>query len=143
MLEKILGMSMNVTLTDLGALAALTSIIVQVLKHIVPSKFPTKALAIIVAIFVTVLASVMYYGFMFKAVGVGILSGFVVAFIAMEGFDNLKSIWNRFTIKSELLPAEDLEEENEIVTSDGAEVFGDELEYDNWDDAVFENGGEG
>ena len=53
-----------------------------------------------------------------------------------------KNIWQRFTVKPELL-TEDLEEEKEVITSDGAEVFGDELEYDNWDDAVFENGGEG
>ena len=142
MLEKILGMSVNTTLTDLGALAALTSIIVQVLKKIVPSKFPTQALVIIVALFITTLASVMYYGVILSAFGIGILSGFVVAFIAMEGFDSLKNIWQRFTVKPELL-TEDLEEEKEVITSDGAEVFGDELEYDNWDDAVFENGGEG
>lgn len=144
MLEKILGMSVNTTLTDLGALAALTSIIVQVLKKIIPSKFPTQALAIIVALFVTTLASVMYYGVMLSSFGIGILSGFVVAFIAMEGFDSLKNIWTRFTIKPELQATEDLEEDNEgeIVVSDNTDDFSGELEYDNWDEAVSENGGE-
>lgn len=144
MLEKILGMSVNTTLTDLGALAALTSIIVQVLKKIIPSKFPTQALAIIVALFVTTLASVMYYGVMLSSFGIGILSGFVVAFIAMEGFDSLKSIWTRFTIKPELQATEDLEEDNEgeIIVSDNIDDFSGELEYDNWDEAVSENGGE-
>jgi len=41
MLEKILGMSVNTTMADFAALAALTTIIVQVLKKIIPSKFPT------------------------------------------------------------------------------------------------------
>lgn len=116
MLEKILGISMNTTVTDLAALAALTSIIVQVLKHIVPSKFPTKALVVIVALVITVIASVMFYGVMLKAFGIGILSGFVVAFISMEGFDSLKSIWQRFTIKPQLEDTElieDLEQEED------------------------------
>lgn len=147
MLEKILGMTINTTVTDLAALAALTSIIVQVLKHIIPSKFPTKALVVIVAVFVTVLASVMFYGVMLKAFGIGILSGFVVAFISMEGFDSLKSIWNRFTIKTNANNIEQIEElgdsDEDIVDSYGViEDFIDEPEYDNWDDAVGEDGGE-
>lgn len=137
MLEKILGMSINTTVTDLAALAALTSVIVQVLKHIVPSKFPTKALAIIVALFITVLASVMFYGVMFKAFGIGILSGFVVAFISMEGFDSLKSIWGRFNNK----PGIEVSQENEepiIETCDVSEDFDDEPIFEDWED-----GGEG
>ena len=109
-------MGINTTVTDLAALAALTSIIVQVLKHIVPSKFPTKALVVIVALIITVIASVMFYGVMLKAFGIGILSGFVVAFISMEGFDSLKSIWQRFTIKPQLEDTElieDLEQEED------------------------------
>ena len=121
MLEKILGMTINTTVTDLAALAALTSIIVQVLKHIVPSKFPTRALVVIVALFVTVLASVMFYGVMLKAFGIGILSGFVVAFISMEGFDSLKSIWQRFTIKPQL-------EETEVTEENVEENFEDYIE---------------
>lgn len=140
MLEKLLGMSMGATLSDLGALAALTSIIVQVLKHIVPSKFPTQALVIIVALFVSVLACIMFYGLMIKAVGIGVLSGFVTAFIAMEGFDSLKSIWSRFTTPKTDLPEE--EEGSEEVTPieyNIAEDFEDEPEFDDWDDI----GGEG
>ena len=122
MLEQILGMTAGATLADLGALAALTSIIVQVLKHIVPSKFPTRALAIIVAIFVTVLASILFYGLMWKAVGIGIIAGFVTAFIAMEGFDNLKSIWGRFTT----LKVEETNVEEEIVSGGVGDEFDDE-----------------
>lgn len=120
MLEQILGMTAGATLADLGALAALTSIIVQVLKHIVPSKFPTKALAIIVAIFVTVLASILFYGLMWKAVGIGVIAGFVTAFISMEGFDSLRSIWLRFN------PIKIEEETQEIDQGNVSEDFDDE-----------------
>ena len=96
MLEQLLGMSIGATLADLGAFAALTSIIVQVLKKIIPSKFPTQALVIIVALFVSCIGCVMFYGFILKAFAIGILSGFVTAFVAMEGFDSLKNIWMKF-----------------------------------------------
>ena len=131
MLEKILGITMSTTITDLGALAALTSIIVQVLKKIVPSKFPTQALVIIVALFVTTLASVMFYGIMLKAIGVGLISGFVVAFIAMEGFDSLKNIWTRFTLKP-TMEEDSIEANDEIV---------EEIAENNFD--CLEDGGEG
>lgn len=131
MLEKILGITMNTTITDLGALAALTSIIVQVLKKIVPSKFPTQALVIIVALFVTTLASVMFYGVMLKAIGVGLISGFVVAFISMEGFDSLRNIWTRFTLKPTM-------EEDSIEAND---EMAEEIAENNLD--CLEDGGEG
>ena len=131
MLEKILGITMNTTITDLGALAALTSIIVQVLKKIVPSKFPTQALVIIVALFMTTLASVMFYGVMLKAIGVGLISGFVVAFISMEGFDSLRNIWTRFTLKPTM-------EEDSIEAND---EMAEEIAENNFD--CLEDGGEG
>ena len=120
MLEKILGMSVNTTMADFAALAALTTIIVQVLKKIIPSKFPTQALAIIVAVVITVLASVMVYGVIVKAFAIGIISGFVVAFISMEGFDSLKSIWNRFTVKPQIT------EQNELPLEEPEETGGEE-----------------
>ena len=122
MLEKILGISMNTTVADLAALAALTSIIVQVLKKIIPSKFPTQALVIIVALFITILASVMVYGVLFKTFVIGLISGFVVAFISMEGFDSLKNIWTKFTSKPTI-------EENSIEEEpmeDNTEIGGEE-----------------
>lgn len=122
MLEKILGISMNTTVADLAALAALTSIIVQVLKKIIPSKFPTQALVIIVALFITTLASVMVYGILLKAFAVGLISGFVVAFISMEGFDSLRNIWTRFTLKPTM--EEDLIEEQPM--EDNTEIGGEE-----------------
>lgn len=101
MLEQILGLTTGATLTDLGVLAAITSIIVQVLKQVLPKSFPTKALTLIVGVLVCMIASFICYGFILKAVGIGIIVGFITAFIAMNGFDSLKDIWNRFQINKE------------------------------------------
>lgn len=98
MVEKILGIATGVSLTDLGALAAVTAIIVEVLKKILPQSFPTKALTIIVSILVTLGASFICYGVTLKIAAAALVGGFVVAFVAMNGFDSLKSIWDRFTI---------------------------------------------
>ena len=98
MVEKILGIATGVSLTDLGALAAVTAIIVEVLKKILPQSFPTKALTIIVSILVTLGASFICYGVTLKIGAAALVGGFVVAFVAMNGFDSLKSIWDRFTI---------------------------------------------
>lgn len=123
MLEKLLGMSIGVSLSDLGGLAALTSIIVQVLKQIIPKKFPTQALTIIVAILISTFAVIMFSGLMIKTVCIGILTGFVVAFIAMEGFDSLKNIWNRFIITTPSL--EDIENVQEENASEEVENGGE------------------
>lgn len=96
MLESILGVSTDTTISDLGALAALTTLIVQILKKKLPSSFPTKILTIIVAIVISFIASLLYCGTLLKAIVMGILMGTVVAYVAMNGFDSVKSIWNRF-----------------------------------------------
>lgn len=80
-----------------GVLATATSIIVEVLKKILPDKVPTKIVTIIVAFLVM-------FGYLFatgalvsiSAVILGIFGGFVVAFIAMFGFDSFKDIIGRF-----------------------------------------------
>lgn len=96
MLEKLLGIATGASLSDLGALAAITAIIVEVLKKILPQSFPTQALTIIVGIVVTLCLSMICYGVTLKIAGAGIIGGFVVAFVAMNGFDSLKNIWLKF-----------------------------------------------
>lgn len=98
MLEKILNLTTGATLTDLGVLAAITSIIVQVLKQILPKSFPTKALTIIIGVIVGLTTAFIYYGFIFKALVIGVAIGNVTAFVAMNGFDSFKEIWNRFQV---------------------------------------------
>ena len=77
---------------------------------------------IIVALFITILASVMVYGVLFKTFVIGLISGFVVAFISMEGFDSLKNIWTRFTSKPTI--EENLTEEEPM--EDNTEIGGEE-----------------
>lgn len=101
MLEQILGLTTGATLTDLGVLAAITTVVVQVLKQVLPKSFPTKALTIITGIIISLTAALICYGFALKSIGIGIIIGFITAFVAMNGFDSLRDIWSRFTIKEE------------------------------------------
>lgn len=96
MIEKILGLGTGITLTDLGALAALTTIIVQVLKNILPKKVPTQIVAIVVGLVLSISTALVYFASPLEAVGVGIVIGLVTAFASMNGFDALKNIWTRF-----------------------------------------------
>ena len=97
MLESILGLATGISLTDLGALAALTTIIVQALKQILPKVIPTKIVTIVTAIVLSIAAALICFGVMFKTALIGLLMGFIVAFVSMNGFDSLREIWIRFT----------------------------------------------
>lgn len=122
MIEKILGLSTGVTLTDLGALAALTSIIVQVAKQLLPKKVPTQFVTIIVSLVLSLSSAFVYFSNPLKAAGIGLVMGFVSAFTAMNGYDALKNIWTRFTVPdSEDQVNEDTEAEVEEDNSFGGE----------------------
>jgi spore maturation protein SpmB len=96
MIEKILGLGTGITLTDLGALAALTTIIVEVLKKILPKKVPTQLVTLIVGLILSISTALVYFSSVLEAIGVGAVIGLVTAFASMSGFDALKSIWLRF-----------------------------------------------
>ena len=96
MIEKILGLGTGITLTDLGALAAITTIIVEVLKKILPKKVPTQLVTLIVGLMLSISTALVYYSSVLEALGVGVVIGLVTAFTSMNGFDALKSIWLRF-----------------------------------------------
>ena len=96
---------MNLTFdlaTILGIIMAvsfLVNIIVQLTKGFIP--FPTKLWCILVS--VAVMMSSLYAGISFhmiKASGASIIfcifGSFIVAFIAMYGFDTFKELWERF-----------------------------------------------
>ena len=115
MIEKILGLGTGITLTDLGALAALTTIIVQVLKNILPKKIPTQLVTIIVGLVLSICTALVYFASPLEAVGIGIVIGLVTAFASMNGFDALKNIWLRFN------PVEPEDGGNEDPLADEAE----------------------
>ena len=79
-----------------GMLAAMTSVVVQVLKNILPKSFPTKILTVIVALIITIGFVLVFGTINIASILFAIFGGFVVAFIAMFGFDNFKETIERF-----------------------------------------------
>lgn len=122
MLESLFGISVGITLSDLGVLTALTTIVVQVLKSILPKSFPTKILTVIIGLVLTIGLIITGFGFSFTNIGIGILAGFVVSFVSMNGFDSLKDIWQRFTLGN---IEEQLQKENEVLDEED-EVEGED-----------------
>lgn len=123
MLESLFGISVGITLSDLGVLTALTTIVVQVLKSILPKSFPTKILTVIIGLVLTIGLIITGFGFSFTNIGIGILAGFVVSFVSMNGFDSLKDIWQRFTMKN--IGEQLLQKENEVLDEED-EVEGED-----------------
>lgn len=83
-----------------GILASITCVIVQVAKNLLPKNVPTKLVTIITAFFVMFAYLFMTGAFVSGAIAstiiLGIFGGFIVAFIAMFGFDSFKDIMGRF-----------------------------------------------
>lgn len=97
MFENLFGVG---SLSDLGILATITTVIVQLFKDFIPKKIPTKLVALVVGIIVSIVFSFLTYG-LDIIVGIkGLFIGFIVSFISMNGFDSLKEIWQRFQIKN-------------------------------------------
>lgn len=90
---------LNVLLGMLTAISFVVNIIVQLTKGFI--RIPTKLWAIIVSVLVMI--SSVYTGslcgfFKFDSVTIiaSVLGSFIVAYIAMYGFDTLKELWTRF-----------------------------------------------
>lgn len=96
MFETFLGLSASTVLGAIGGLAALVSLIVEVLKKIVPQSFPTKALVMIVSLIITLGFVLLFTVISVKNIVLGIIGSFVVAFISMYGWDTFKEIIGRF-----------------------------------------------
>lgn len=85
-------------ITAIGVLVALTNVVVQVAKQLLP-KVPTNLVALVVAVLLTVAAGVAYCQInviaitWYMCVGL-VMAGFMVAYAAMFGFDKLKEIMN-------------------------------------------------
>lgn len=86
----------------IGALAFMVSIITQVFKGVgVLSKVPTDILVFVLSIGLTVIAFVAYMQYiqqtiLWYMVIVAIMAGFMVAFIAMYGWEKFSELWKRF-----------------------------------------------
>ena len=93
------SLTAGTTLGVLGALSAITNIIVELVKDYLP-KVPTKIVTLIVAIIVCLVYAIMEMGFAAPALIFGIFGGFVVAYAAMNGFDTIKDISQRLSLKN-------------------------------------------
>lgn len=95
-MEAILALTNGNLLGMAGVLAAMTSIVVQVLKNILPKEIPTKILTMIVAMLITIGYVIITGTISIGSILLAIFGGFVVAFIAMFGFDSFKETLERF-----------------------------------------------
>lgn len=88
------------TLEFISAATFLTIIIVEVLKKMISKTFPTQILTLIVALIVAVIIPILAPDAAVSVTSVitSILNGFVIAFISMNGFDSMESIWKRLTV---------------------------------------------
>lgn len=98
----ILIKDMTLIIAIIGVLAFMVSVITQVFKGVgVLSKIPTDILVFVLSIGLTVTAFIAYMQYiqqiiLWYMIIASILAGFVVAFVAMYGWEKLSDLWNRF-----------------------------------------------
>lgn len=89
-------------LTIIGVLAFLVSVITQVFKGVsVLSKIPTDILVFVLSIGLTVVVFIAYMQYIQQAILwymilAAIVAGFIVAFVAMYGWEKFSELWKRF-----------------------------------------------
>ena len=97
--------SITSLLAVVGALAFIVSIITQVFKGVsVLSKVPTDILVFVLSIGLTVIAFVAYMQYIQQIIVwymiiAAIMAGFIVAFVAMYGWEKFSELWQRFNKK--------------------------------------------
>lgn len=100
-MKDFLSLSNNDIVSLLGILSAITTAIVQVLKNILPKKFPTKILTVIVSVIIMLAYVIIFGTISISSILFAIFGGFIIAFIAMFGFDNFKETIDRFKIEQD------------------------------------------
>ncbi|MFR2016957.1 MULTISPECIES: hypothetical protein [Bacillota] len=99
---EMLFTNMTAILAVIGALAFIVSVITQVFKGVgVLSKIPTDILVLVLSIGITVTAFVAYMQYIQQTIIwymilAAILAGFLVAFVAMYGWEKFAELWSRF-----------------------------------------------
>lgn len=94
--------NMTIILAVIGALAFIVSVITQVIKGIgIFNKVPTDILVFVLSIGITVIAFIAYMQYIQMAILwymilASVIAGFVVAFVAMYGWEKLSGLWKRF-----------------------------------------------
>lgn len=104
---EVLLQNMTLVLAIIGVLAFMVSVITQVFKGVgILSKIPTDILVFVLSIGLTVTAFVAYMQYiqqviLWYMILASIMAGFIVAFVAMYGWDKLHELWTRFNKKQE------------------------------------------
>lgn len=99
---EMLFTNMTAILAVIGALAFIVSVITQVFKGVgVLSKIPTDILVLVLSIGITMTAFVAYMQYIQQTIIwymilAAILAGFLVAFVAMYGWEKFAELWSRF-----------------------------------------------
>lgn len=94
--------NMTIILAIIGALAFIVSVITQVIKGVgVFSKVPTDIVVLVLSIGITIAAFIAYMQYiqmtiLWYMILAAIMAGFVVAFVAMYGWEKLSELWKRF-----------------------------------------------
>lgn len=95
--------NMTLILAVIGILAFLVSVVTQVFKGVgFLSVIPTDALVLVLSIGITVAAFVAYMQYiqmtiLWYMILAAILAGFIVAFVAMFGWEKLTELWKRMS----------------------------------------------
>ena len=94
--------NMTLILAIIGAIAFLVSVITQVIKNIsIFNKVPTDIIVFVLSIGITVTAFIAYMQYIHMTILwymnlAAIMAGFIVAFVAMFGWEKLSDLWKRF-----------------------------------------------
>lgn len=100
-MEMILA-NMTLLIAAIGVLAFIVSLVTQVFKGVgALAKIPTDILVLVLSIGITVAAFVAYMQYIQQCIIwyliiAAILAGFIVAFVAMFGWEKLSELWKRF-----------------------------------------------
>lgn len=99
---QVLIANMTIILAIVGALAFVVSVITQVIKGIgLFNKVPTDIIVFVLSIGITVTAFIAYMQYihmtiLWYMILAAIMAGFIVAFVAMFGWEKLSDLWKRF-----------------------------------------------
>lgn len=94
--------NMTMILAIIGALAFMVSVATEVIKGIgIFKRIPTDILVFVLSIGLTVAAFIAYMQYIQMAIlwymlMAAVLAGFIVAFIAMYGWEKITELWKRF-----------------------------------------------
>lgn len=100
--------NMTLILAVIGILAFLVSVVTQVFKGVgFLSMIPTDALVLVLSIGITVSTFVAYMQYihmeiLWYMILAAIMAGFIVAFVAMYGWEKLTELWKRMSKTDQL-----------------------------------------